>query len=270
MSVLETSIGVALRALLEAAEPQATPHLIGLSGPQGSGKSTACRYLSDKFGKELFFISLDDFYLPISERIQLEETINPMLRVRGAPGTHDLEFLNQILDRLIDPISSLPISIPVFDKKSDDRAKSDEWAEVTKRPKIVILEGWCMGAHARGAFCDKTPINEVEKHPDAQGWLDYQKRQLLGPYQDLWNRVDKFVHIQASSFDDVMAWRTQQEEANHGITHGELSIERREWVADFIQHYQRVTEAMMCGSREAGDVIKIGKDRQVMSVEKFI
>ena len=38
------------------------------------------------------------------------------------------------------------ISLPKFDKSIDDRLKKNKWYKLKKKPDIVILEGWCIGA----------------------------------------------------------------------------------------------------------------------------
>ena len=69
--------------------------MVGLCGAQGSGKSTLAEkvveHLSSK-GLRAATFSLDDLYLPLAERERLAKEVHPLFRIRGVPGTHDVEF----------------------------------------------------------------------------------------------------------------------------------------------------------------------------------
>lgn len=71
----------------------ANKKVIGLQGPQGSGKSTISRIISNFFKKFVSLrcesVSIDDFYLTYDERKKQG------IEFRGPPGTHDLDLLNQ-------------------------------------------------------------------------------------------------------------------------------------------------------------------------------
>ena len=36
--------------------------------------------------------------------------------------------------------------IPKFDKSIDDRSNKKFWHKIKKKPDVLILEGWCVGA----------------------------------------------------------------------------------------------------------------------------
>lgn len=63
------------------------PIVVGLSAPQGCGKTTLTRALKEQFtaeGLKSVVISLDDFYLPRAEQVKLaEESGNELLKYRG-------------------------------------------------------------------------------------------------------------------------------------------------------------------------------------------
>ena len=70
---------------------------IGLSAPQGCGKTTLVDLLVDRFasdGLSCASVSFDDFYLTGAEQDAVAAThpSNPMLQVRGNAGTHDLQL----------------------------------------------------------------------------------------------------------------------------------------------------------------------------------
>ena len=74
---------------------------MGLSGCQGSGKSTLVKaiahVLEDVHHVNAVVLSLDDFYLTKAERELLARTVHPLFATRGVPGTHDLDLLRQTL-----------------------------------------------------------------------------------------------------------------------------------------------------------------------------
>ena len=63
------------------------PICVGLSAPQGCGKTTLTHALRDQFASEglkCAVISLDDFYLPRSEQVKLAKNSgNELLKYRG-------------------------------------------------------------------------------------------------------------------------------------------------------------------------------------------
>ena len=74
------------------------PVIIGLTGLQGSGKSTWASCIVDtlqtKHKLRATQVSLDDFYLPHDGlvKLQIQNSNNKLLRTRGQPGTHDEEL----------------------------------------------------------------------------------------------------------------------------------------------------------------------------------
>ena len=73
------------------------PLIIGLAGGQGSGKTTISSILTlilkKYFKLNVFKISIDDFYKTRKERLLLSEKIHSSLKVRGVPGTHDIDSM---------------------------------------------------------------------------------------------------------------------------------------------------------------------------------
>ena len=71
--------------------------VIGLTGGQGTGKSTISNILKiilkEAHGLETVIFSIDDFYKTFRERKILSKKINTLFLTRGVPGTHDTEML---------------------------------------------------------------------------------------------------------------------------------------------------------------------------------
>ena len=58
------------------------------------------------------------------------------------------------------------MTIPKFDKSSDDRSPKNKWLKIKKKPNIVIFEGWCVGATAQKNKDLNFPINKLEELRD--------------------------------------------------------------------------------------------------------
>ena len=158
-----------IRERLEKRLSQSSSLVIGLSGPQGCGKSTVSAKLKEHFGAECAVLGLDDFYLAKAEREQLGQAVSPLFETRGPPGTHDIGFLTLQLDALLSPNSVLPVFVPRFDKTNDDRRPKASWFTVESRPSLIIIEGWCVGAIPSPDFCTAAPLNGAERRDPTDG-----------------------------------------------------------------------------------------------------
>ena len=250
------------RAVAEA--PDGHVPLLFLSGPQGSGKSTALSEAVRALSMPVTGASIDDFYLTHEERADLARTVSPLLATRGPPGTHDLTLLQDTVAALRAAGADAQTSVPVFDKLADDRAPASAWHTVHGRPAAIVIEGWLMGALPDAASADDPPLNAVEASDTSGRWRPYQEAALSGPYTDLWEMADGFCHIVPPDFDCVLNWRLQQEAALWAERGAPMPDERRDWVIRFIQHYERITRRMIGGGRRQGAEIHIDADRNVL------
>lgn len=239
-----------------------------VSGAQGIGKSTALSAVAERFSGRVAALSIDDFYLPQADRKALAAEVSPLFEIRGPPGTHDLKLLIQTIDALLAAGDIDETSIPVFDKTIDDRVSESDWAVFQGRPQAILLEGWCVGAQPDPAAPQAPALNSIESRDASGAWRAYQEQQLAGPYAELWDRADAFLHLSAPGFEQVLTWRTQQEETTLGLDRGQLPSERRAWVANFIQHYERITRRLLEGGRRRGYQIKVDADRSVRNRPK--
>ena len=149
-----------------------TPSLFGLSGLQGSGKSTFARQLASVAsarGVCTAVLALDDFYLGRRERMRLARDVHPLLVTRGVPGTHDLDLLQRTLRELKHANAARPVSIPRFDKGRDTRWPPSRWRKFAIPPRVVLLEGWCVGVPAQGANALARAVNPLERDEDSDG-----------------------------------------------------------------------------------------------------
>ena len=183
--------------------------IIGITGSQGSGKTPFAQSLvtSLRSRKPLTVsLSLDDFYLSKTARVELAESVHPLLATRGVPGT--------------------------FDKARDDRGPNKS-AYVGK----LVLEGWCLGAAAQSVQDLREPVNDLEREEDSSGeWRYWVNSQIQSRYHRLWQKIDFWIRLIPPSFTSVFEWRKKQEE--------QLDIRKRMSDTDlkrFIQHYERLT-----------------------------
>jgi D-glycerate 3-kinase len=253
--------------LLKHQEGASKPFVVGINGCQGSGKSTLTSFieafLTSVHGKRVVSLSIDDFYLDQSQRNALAIKVHPLLKTRGVPGTHDTTLALTTLRQLD---SGQPTALPRFNKATDNPQPKAQWPVVSESPDFVILEGWCVGVPAQSADDVKRPINHLEEVDDPLGiWRSFVNTELAGEYQALFNKIDYSVMLKAPSFDCVYQWRLEQEHKLAASVQGKgAGIMSDEEVANFVQHYQRITEhALDCLPDTCDTVFKLDSTRTI-------
>ena len=222
--------------------------IIGLSGGQGSGKSTITRILKfilkKKYGLNLCVFSIDDFYKTKSERKKMSEKDHPLFLTRGVPGTHDIQLLNNILKKFKKK-KFKNLLIPKFDKSIDDRSKKFKWQKIKKRPDIVILEGWCVGATHQKESDLKKPLNSIEKKFDQKLiWRRKVNYYLKNQYKKIFKKIDKLVYLKAPNFSYIYKWRLLQEQKMKLTLKNKKTMSKQQ-VKEFIMFYERITKHMI-------------------------
>lgn len=243
-------VPLAERIAARAANTQGKLLTVGLCGPQGSGKSTmvaSLRRLLESLGLSVAVLSLDDLYLPLSERMALSQKVHPLLRTRGVPGTHDVPLGIRVLSSLRE---SGITAIPSFDKSCDDRRPRAEWLTVESPVRVLLFEGWCVGAKPQPDEALLEPVNALEREEDPHyTWRRYVNAALAGEYEHLFGTIDMLILLKAPSFDVVYRWRLQQERkllARIRTEGGDPSrLMDKAQLARFISHYQRLTSHIM-------------------------
>jgi len=247
--------------------------LLGISGAQGTGKSTLADYLHQAldvdFGLRVAVLSLDDFYLTRAERQQLAATVHPLLSTRGVPGTHDLQMLTRCITELRTLDAATHAELPRFDKANDDRAPRHCWPRISGPVDLIILEGWCIGSLAQDDADLLTPGNALERQFDADGsWRRYVNERLKSDYAALFADLDALLVLQAPSFDAVYGWRLEQER-KLAMRSGPApnSIMSSEQLALFVQHYERITRANLAALPDVADIVLyLGADHDCLRI----
>jgi D-glycerate 3-kinase len=222
--------------------------IIGLTGGQGSGKSTISQILKiilkKKYNLETVVFSIDDFYKTLKERKKMSKKINKLFLTRGVPGTHDSKILYKCLKDLKKKTFK-KILIPRFDKSTDDRYLKKKWIKVLKKPNIVIFEGWCLGAIPQKNADLTKPINELEQLEDNNLiWRKKVNNELKNNYKKIFNLIDDLIFLKVPSLKYVYKWRLLQEKKLEKISKGRKIMSTKE-IKKFIMFYERITRNMI-------------------------
>jgi D-glycerate 3-kinase len=234
---------------------RARPLLIGINGAQGTGKSTACRFLEvllgDRHGLRVATLSLDDVYLTRADRAGRAATIHPLFATRGPPGTHDLALAETVITCLL--TGAGPVAIPRFDKAVDDRAPAADWPLLEAPLDMLLFEGWCIGAMPQDEAALAAPVNALEAAEDADGrWRRHVNTALATTYARLFAGLDQLIVLQAPDFTAVRNWRELQEQkliAARGTGMDAPALTR------FLQHYERLTRHMLADLGPRADIV---------------
>ena len=248
-----------------------TTLLIGLSGGQGSGKTTVAKIL--KIILKVFFkrnvcvISIDDFYKTLSDRIKMAKKKHPLFITRGVPGTHDINLI-KFFFTLIKKKKFKKIKLPKFDKSIDDRKERNQWHHIIKKPEIIIFEGWCVGAKAEANSALAKPINSLEKHEDKNlKWRMLVNKKLKKEYNEIFSMIDHYIFVKVPNFKMVFKWRTLQEIKLKKTTYKRKKTMSFKEIKRFIMFYQRITLQMIKDlSKSAAIVIFLKKNHEVKKV----
>ena len=247
-----------------------TTKIIGLTGGQGTGKSTISNILKiilkEAYELETVIFSIDDFYKTLNERKKMSKKISALFITRGVPGTHDTKML-------LDCIQSLKNSnfknfmIPKFDKSIDDRSSKKRWQKIKKKPNIVIFEGWCVGAPAQKKKDLINPTNKLEKQKDNKKiWRQAVNLELKKDYKKIFSLIDKLIFLKVPNFKYVFKWRLLQEKKLRITSRGKKTMTDKQ-IINFIMYYERLTKHMLnILPKTADTVISIDKKHRLKSI----
>lgn len=203
------------------------PLMIGVSAPQGAGKTTLTRQLVELLAAEglrAVTVSIDDFYLTNAEQRALAAAHpgNRALEHRGAPGTHDLSLGARTLSSLRNGERT---EVPRYDK-SAHHGRGDRSAEVTvvpDRQDVVFLEGWMLG------------FQPVASPPTELAFSN----EALASYRVWTDQLDLLIHLEMKDVTQVVQWRIEAEQATRAAGKPGLSdAEAEDYVRRFLPMYR--------------------------------
>ncbi len=245
--------------------------VIGLTGAQGTGKSTISNILKiilkEAYNLETVIFSIDDFYKTLNERKIMSKKISPLFFTRGVPGTHDTKLLYRCIKDL-KKSKFKKCMIPKFDKSIDDRISKNKWLKVRKKPNIVIFEGWCVGVTAQKKKDLIYPINKLEKQKDNKKiWRKKVNFELKNSYKKIFSLIDNLIFLKVPNFKYVFKWRLLQEKKLR-ITSKGKKIMSDEQIFNFVMYYERLTKHMLkVLPQTAHSVISIDKKHRLKSIK---
>ncbi|KAJ6124186.1 hypothetical protein N7471_011503 [Penicillium samsonianum] len=233
------------------------PFILGLTGLQGSGKSTwtdaLVKELRQSHGFNTINLSLDDLYLDHDDLVQLRDAnpSNKLVQTRGQPGTHDMALAHSFFESLS---AGSEILIPSFDKSKFNgeggRTPKETWYRVPAGTAIdvVVFEGWCVGFQPLEETAVRQRWEEgLQRHTTleypTETLKDHAVEQLLDANTQLRGYCDLFmgpqhfnflVHLDTNDLVNVYRWRMQQEHALRARTNESMTDEQ---VVQFVKGY---------------------------------
>ena len=250
------------------------PYFVGLAGGQGTGKTTISSIvaiiLRKYFKKNVFKISIDDFYKTRKERKNLSKKIHPMLMTRGVPGTHDVQIMLDFFKKAKSK-NFKKMKLPSFNKALDERHSIKNWYKINLKPDVIIFEGWCVGARPETNKTLKKPINSLEKANDQKLiWRKYVNQQLKTKYKKLYSQLNCMIYLKAKNFSLLQKWRLKQEHKLWLKTKKKSShkIMSKGDVINFMQTYQRITQNMLkYAPKYSSIILNLNRNHQIKSVK---
>ena len=245
--------------------------ILGLSGSQGSGKTMVTGILQiilkKFFKKNIYIISIDDFYKTLRDRNRMSQQKHSLFKTRGVPGTHDINLIKNFFIS-VKRKKFKKIKLPKFNKSIDDRSKKNYWHNINKRPEIIILEGWCVGAKPQIISSLRKPVNILERHEDKDLiWRKYANDKLKKEYKEVFAMIDYFIFMKVPNFKIVFKWRLLQESKLRKKLHYKKKIMTYSAIKRFIMFYQRITLQMMKDlSKSASIVLLLKKNHEIKRV----
>ena len=244
---------------------------LGLSGGQGSGKTTVSKILKiilkKYFKRKIEVISIDNFYKTSEERNKMSNITHPLFKTRGVPGTHDINLINKFF-YFVKKKKFKKFKIPKFSKTLDDRLKKKYWQSISQKPEIAILEGWCVGARHQSSNLLKKPINDLEKYQDKNMiWRKYVNQKLKNEYKKFFNNIDYLIFMKIPNFKMVFKWRFLQEKKLEKKPYPQNKIMSYYGIKRFIMFYERITLQMVKDlSKSASLVIELKKNHGIKKI----
>ena len=269
------------------------PIILGITGLQGSGKSTWATAIVDMLASEhnlrALAISIDDLYKTHAELIsqKTKDPENKLYHTRGQPGTHDEQLAGKFFKGLKNYGGESELGIPSFDKSKfngeGDRVPESDWSKIKQKPDIVVFEGWCLGFQplSPSAVEDTYALAKSGKlvmNTPAQHQLVHlqEVNKNLRRYCDVFmgpRHFDFFVHIDTDDLHNVYTWRLQQEHKMIEIKGSGMSDDQvQTFVNGYMPSYELYLDSLRRGLFEdQGRMVRVvlDKERCVQKLEEL-
>jgi D-glycerate 3-kinase len=250
------------RFCLDGARAHRAPraYVVGVSGPQGGGKSTLTARLVAALGTaglRAATVSIDDFYLTHAAQRDLaaRHPGDRCLEHRGYPGTHDVALGDRVLGALAEQRSGA-VAVPRYDKSAHggrgDRAPTE--VLVAAPLDVVLVEGWMLGFSALPAAACPPALRATNEY--------------LSPYARWHARLDAFVHLVAGDPSWIVDYRVDSERARRAAGQAALSDdEARDYIERFLPAYAAYVPALVAAPPCARWLrATIGPDRAIGAI----
>ncbi|KAI2485375.1 d-glycerate 3-kinase [Pyrenophora tritici-repentis] len=269
------------------------PIILGITGLQGSGKSTwasmVVKILSQEHNLHTITVSLDDFYKTHDELVARREQdpSNKLYRTRGQPGTHDEQLAQKFFHDLKEYNGQGKLQIPSFDKSKfngeGDRAPESEWPTITQKPDVVVFEGWCVGFQpVSQAFLEERYLLAKAGKLTINTPADHQLSHLLDVNENLKRYCDAFmgpkhfdffIHIDTDNLRNVYTWRLQQEHKMIESKGSGMSDEQvRAFIDGYMPSYEIYLDQLCKGLFEhKGKMVRVSlnREREIEGIEEL-
>ena len=209
----------------------------GILGGQGTGKTTLSKILQlllRELGQQVALLSLDDLYLTYAERCELRRK-DPRFVWRGPPGTHDIELGLRTFAQISEASPNDLVQLPRFDKSLYGGQGDRTEPELTKRPTIVLFEGWCVGVQPLpdDAFTELSKLPEpIDTAADRVFARDCNRQ--LSAYLPLWDYLDSLIVLSLEDYRLSQQWRQQAEQKM--VAEGKSGLSNEE-IAAFVRYF---------------------------------
>ncbi|KAI1038704.1 hypothetical protein LB503_007751 [Fusarium chuoi] len=304
---IDTVLDIFIPAIQAHQKNSSRPFVLGLSGLQGSGKSTWAAALSQALTNQHHLktrmLSLDDLYHDHPELVALREANpdNGLLQTRGQPGTHDEVLARDFFDQVLGHVESdkKTVKWPAFDKSLHSghggRVPVESWEEVPldQGLDVLIFEGWALGfkpltdeeVNRKWERAKASEAQQSEEWALTNTLASHDLSHLLLINQNLRRycetfagpqHFDGFLHLSTDKLVQVYEWRLGQERALRQHKPGMTDDQVIKFVKGYMPAYELFLERLQNenffkgeGSNEKKHIqVVLNKDREVIQVKE--
>ncbi|KAF5966223.1 hypothetical protein FBULB1_11769 [Fusarium bulbicola] len=304
---IDTVLDIFVPAIQAHRKNSPRPFVLGLSGLQGSGKSTWAAALSQALTNQHHLktrmLSLDDLYHDRPELVALREANpdNGLLQTRGQPGTHDEVLAKHFFDQVLGRVENdkKVVRWPAFDKSlhsgQGGRVPVEDWQEVSldEGLDVLIFEGWALGfkplsdeeVKRKWERAKASEAQQSEEWALTNTLASHDLSHLLLINENLRRycetfagpqHFDGFLHLSTDKLVQVYEWRLGQERALRQHKPGMTDEQVIKFVKGYMPAYELFLERLQNenffkreGSSEKKHIqVVLNKDRKVIQVKE--